>query len=269
MRLQSRQLCGAYCSVAELYLTDLCYEENAESQCEFYVTEALKLIDPSDGQPLVDALQAAASLRLSQQRGEEAARFMLQAYRRMETGCKALAELVGLGVSSKDDDDKESAVELVEVDAANNLPGYEFRCQTAKILLECAAALKPCTDQANRKRDERDGQCVEAAIQVLGSLLAENDEVIEIWYLTGCAFAAMDPPNAELAAFYWQRAMEMLNKVKDGLDQEALEADGDAEEAERVQCDTQEVSRQINEITLKLQQFNDDNEDVWPMEDEE
>ena len=34
--------------------------------------------------------------------------------------------------------------------------------------------------------------CCEAAVQVLGSLLAENDEVIEIWYLMGCAFQALE-----------------------------------------------------------------------------
>ena len=36
------QLCSAYCSIAELYLTDLCYEENAENHCQDALTDAQK-----------------------------------------------------------------------------------------------------------------------------------------------------------------------------------------------------------------------------------
>ena len=108
-----QKLSGAYCTVAELYLTDLCYDV--------------------DGEPLVDALQTMASLRLSQKnRQEEAVPFILRAYDKMKTGCEALATLVGLG---DDDNDAaaatmvagEAAVELKEVDAANNLPEFELR----------------------------------------------------------------------------------------------------------------------------------------------
>ncbi len=253
--------------MAELYLTDLCFDEHAESQCEFYVNEALKLVDHTDGQPLVDALQAAASLRLSQQRGDEAARRILQAYRKIEKGCKALAELVGLGPSD-DSKEEENAVELVEVDAANNLPGFEFRCQTAKILLECAAALKVSNADIDENDNERRSLCVEASIYVLGSLLAENDEVVEIWYLTGCAFAAADPPDSELAAYYWKHALDMLDKVKQQLEEEVHLVEGNTDEVDRVRCESQGVARKINEITINLQQL-DDSEDVWPMEDEE
>jgi hypothetical protein len=34
------QICSALCSVAELYLTDLCFEEDAEAQCERALDEA-------------------------------------------------------------------------------------------------------------------------------------------------------------------------------------------------------------------------------------
>jgi len=36
------QLCSAHCSIAELYLTDLCYEENAENHCQAALDEAQK-----------------------------------------------------------------------------------------------------------------------------------------------------------------------------------------------------------------------------------
>jgi hypothetical protein len=31
-----QKLLGAYCTIAELYVTDLCYEDNTETECERY-----------------------------------------------------------------------------------------------------------------------------------------------------------------------------------------------------------------------------------------
>ena len=39
----TRQLSNIYCSAAELYLTDLCDEDNAETECESLVQEAIKV----------------------------------------------------------------------------------------------------------------------------------------------------------------------------------------------------------------------------------
>ncbi|KAG5491312.1 hypothetical protein JIQ42_01211 [Leishmania sp. Namibia] len=61
------------CAVAELYLTDLCFEENAEQQCEQAVARALEL-----NSDIVEPHQLQASLRLSQCRPDEA----LQSLRR-------------------------------------------------------------------------------------------------------------------------------------------------------------------------------------------
>lgn len=36
------QVCSTYCSIAELYLTDLCFEPEAEKACEEALQEALK-----------------------------------------------------------------------------------------------------------------------------------------------------------------------------------------------------------------------------------
>lgn len=61
------------CAVAELYLTDLCFAENAEQQCELAVTRALEL-----NSDVVEGHQLQASLRISQCRPEDA----LQSLRR-------------------------------------------------------------------------------------------------------------------------------------------------------------------------------------------
>ncbi|RNF05889.1 TPR domain protein [Trypanosoma rangeli] len=62
-----------YCAIAELYLTDLCYAPGAEQLCEEAIVQALKCNGRS-----VEAHQLQASLRLSQNRSDEA----LQSLRR-------------------------------------------------------------------------------------------------------------------------------------------------------------------------------------------
>lgn len=199
-------------------MTDLCFAEEAEQACELHVGKALEMCPDQ-----LDALQTAASLRLSQKRGEEAVSYMQQVYSQLRVGCEALAALVGLGGAE--------SRELVEVEAADGLPGFEFRCQTAKLLLECGAT--------------GNSECVPAAIQVLGSLLAENDEVVEIWYLLGCAY--MELKETELASQYWARALEMLKSV-----QASLELEQDGSEDDDVKEQLEDVRGKIEEIQTKM-----------------
>lgn len=62
-----RRTAAALCSVAEIYMTDLSWEEDAEQRCEALVTEAL-LFAPDDS----STLQTLASVRLSQLKVGEA-----------------------------------------------------------------------------------------------------------------------------------------------------------------------------------------------------
>ncbi|GAA5922027.1 Acl4p [Sporobolomyces koalae] len=62
-RSASRALVG----MTELYLTDLCFEEDAEQKCEDYLRQASEL-DPTDP----EVYQTLASVRLSQQRDNDA-----------------------------------------------------------------------------------------------------------------------------------------------------------------------------------------------------
>eukprot|EP01041_Mallomonas_annulata_P010485 gene10485-21867_t len=63
----TKQLSKIHSSIAELYLTDLCFEDEAESKCETAVLHSLSIDSTS-----MDGLQALASLRLSQNRRPEA-----------------------------------------------------------------------------------------------------------------------------------------------------------------------------------------------------
>lgn len=251
-----KQLSQACCSVADLFLTDLCFEDIAEQECESYIQQALNLKD-FDGHPFVDALQTAANLRLSQKRGKDAIEYILAAFEHLRLGCEALSALVGLREKQNPDE----ADELVDHDAVQNLPGFEFRCQTAKLLLECNEILKKIPDniqtEASRKTQQK--CCLDAAIDVLGSLLAENDEVIEIWILIGEAFAAMDPPNQEEAAHYWERAKIMLESTQQSLDEQVAEAVNEDQEQE-LQLQLDEVTCQLEDVAAKLENMIPDGE---------
>jgi len=296
---ERKQICSAHCTIAELYLTDLCYESNAESECEKALMIAnqhdtllltssqslsqkqQQLQDRDQGQTPInvsnychpDALQALANLRLSQSRGMEASNLMMKSYDRMKVGCIAMSKLVGLEVSPNENNDSSveeeepTAKELENVEEATNLPSYEFRCQSAKLLLECGSMLQTIPDMENSNDHQISDMeesttpatkesCCEAAVQVLGSLLAENDEVIEIWYLMGCAFQALE--NKETAKQYFERALEMLKKVKEGLEQQDDSNDDDEDDIEQ---QLEEIDAQIEDTEEKILQL-DSSEDM-------
>ena len=68
----TQSLASALCAAAELYMTDMCDEPEAEERCEALATEAVGLVSGLDSQTLAEPYQTLASLRLSQQRPEEA-----------------------------------------------------------------------------------------------------------------------------------------------------------------------------------------------------
>ena len=247
-----QNLASARATIAELYLTDLCFEENAESECDAYVCLALK-INETDGEPMVDALQTASSFRLSQKRKAEATGFILRAYKKMSAGCEALAQLVGL-----DDGKAKRSAELAEVDAASNLPSFEFRCQTVKLLLECAA---PDAEEVNtdnmpawKNAEQERIKCYKASVHVLGSLMAENDEVPEVWYLLGCTY--MGSGNKELARHYFTNALEMLNNLQQEM--EKVSEESDMQDDEEIDMQTQSMACQMEDIRSKLEELEGD-----------
>ncbi|KAJ5380266.1 assembly chaperone of rpl4 [Penicillium cataractarum] len=61
------KLSNALCAVAEIYMTDLSWEEDAEARCEALITEALTVTPDAP-----EVLQTFASIRISQLKTEEA-----------------------------------------------------------------------------------------------------------------------------------------------------------------------------------------------------
>ncbi|KAK4634626.1 putative assembly chaperone of rpl4 [Fulvia fulva] len=69
MRIEKkRKLANALCGIVEVYMTDLSWEDDAEARCESLVTQAMTVEDETSP----EVLQTLASVRLSQERKEDA-----------------------------------------------------------------------------------------------------------------------------------------------------------------------------------------------------
>ncbi|EPS36723.1 hypothetical protein H072_9706 [Dactylellina haptotyla CBS 200.50] len=98
------KLCSALCGMAELYMTDLCMQPDAEPRCETYITEAL-LVSPSSP----EALSTLASFRISQLKPDDA--------RAALTRSLEVWKDLGLG--------------------DERIPAYPFRMSFTRLLIEC------------------------------------------------------------------------------------------------------------------------------------
>lgn len=142
----SRSLSNALCSVGELYMTDLCDEENAEDECQSCIQKA---IDADKSNP--EALQTKARYLLIRAKFDEAK--------------TAIKESLDLWLPAYQDiiDNKQGASNFDPVDVCPLL--YTTRIGTSKLLIEM--------------------EMWDEATQILEGLLEEDDECVETWYLLG------------------------------------------------------------------------------------
>uniref|UniRef100_H2LWL3 Si:dkey-12j5.1 n=1 Tax=Oryzias latipes TaxID=8090 RepID=H2LWL3_ORYLA len=106
----------AYCSIAEIYLTDLCMEEGAADKCRESIEMALKYQHDNP-----EALQLMASYLFSTERNQEGKEYLLKS-----VGTWLPAQKQSTSSSSTEED--------VQV---SYIPPYESRITTAKLLMEC------------------------------------------------------------------------------------------------------------------------------------
>lgn len=104
----------AFCSIAELYLTDLCMEEDAENLCKFYLDKSIEY-DPKNP----ETLQLLASYWLSKDDIDQAKRFIIES---VENWLPKYTEACESGP-------------LVDPSQAITL-SYDSRINTARILTE-------------------------------------------------------------------------------------------------------------------------------------
>ncbi|XP_031154958.1 probable assembly chaperone of rpl4 isoform X1 [Sander lucioperca] len=139
----AKDVCVAYCSMAEIYLTDLCMEEGAADKCKDFIERALQYCHDNP-----EALQLMASYLFSTERNQEGKEYLLKS--------------VALWLPAQ----KQSAASSsTEEDMQIEIPPYESRVTTAKLLIE--------------------SEEYETAVDVLEGLLEEDDEVVQVWYLSG------------------------------------------------------------------------------------
>lgn len=173
MEEQSEFLTSALCSLAELLMglihdDDDMDEDEVEddededdggfngkqkelmAEVETLLNEALSFCAGQSPEPL----QALCSLRVLQGREEEALSILL--------------ESLGLWWNPKDEDKEDSDC---HEDEGNRIPSYEFRFESAKLLLELDTT-------------------TEIAAEILEELLEENDSVPDVWLLLAVAYRA-------------------------------------------------------------------------------
>lgn len=139
----AKDVCVAYCSIAEIYLADLCMQEGAADKCKENIERALQYHYDNP-----EALQLMASYLFSTERNQEGKEYLLKS-----VGLWLPAQKQGAAFSS------------TEEDTQNEIPPYESRITTAKLLIE--------------------SEEYEMAVDVLEGLLEEDDEVVQVWYLSG------------------------------------------------------------------------------------
>ncbi|KAN0037947.1 hypothetical protein ACTA71_000119 [Dictyostelium dimigraforme] len=74
-----QQLCSALCSISELYLTDQCFDDDAEDQCESNLKRAITY-SPNSPEPY----SLMASMKISQVKNQEAIEYLNKSYQLWE-----------------------------------------------------------------------------------------------------------------------------------------------------------------------------------------
>lgn len=141
-----REMSSAYCAIAELFMTDLCDEAEAETECEAAISKAVE-VDSSNP----EAWQTKARLELIRNEFEAA-----------KASMKTSTDLwLPQYVSVMEN--KPTVSDFDPVEPCSLL--YTTRVSTAKILIELEEW--------------------ETATQVLDGLVEEDEDVVQIWYLLG------------------------------------------------------------------------------------
>ena len=159
-----RAVASAYVRIGEVFMTELCFDENAEKICETCAQKAMEM----GGVGNVEALHFAASVYLSMRLAEKAKVCINQA----------------VDVIQRLADDGAEAEEETQI-------SYDVRLGVAKVLMEVGEPGK--------------------ATGVLETLLLENDNDIECWYLAEHAYMAVEESNT--AEQYFKRAADMMKEV--------------------------------------------------------
>jgi len=174
------QLAGAQASIAELYMTDLADDDDAEERCEEAVLEGLKA-DPD----CLALLTAQTSLLKVQGRVEEAKEVSLKCFKLISAAIDAATEEGDL----HDDDEEEDT-------GRPTLPDEDTIASLARDLIDL--------EQTNEARE------------LMCGLLARDEEDFRAWILLGwCHVVEADPETAKECA---EHGLKLCKKHKEEAD---------------------------------------------------
>ncbi|PHJ26125.1 tetratricopeptide repeat-containing protein [Cystoisospora suis] len=169
----SRQLVESKCSMAELYMTDLCELDQAESLCKKEIDEAVEIMEKkcndSSSSSYIDALYLQASFRKTtgdiagaKDVGLKATRLIHEQLKRQENNLRI--------VPSKKAESSSSF--LREEEEEEDVCSRELRINLSRVLIDVEEA--------------------ESAAFLLSSCLEEDDGDPDIWLVLGCALFKCD-----------------------------------------------------------------------------
>ncbi|KAF4075966.1 hypothetical protein AMELA_G00224980 [Ameiurus melas] len=154
----------AFCSIAEIFFTDLCMEEGAAERCKETIEKALHY-----DQNNPEALQLMASYLFSIEKPEEGRDYLMKSVSSWLPSRQKDEDSSAGSVQPDEDEEDEERVQ-------SNIPPYESRITSAKLLIEVEE--------------------FEMATDVLEGLLEEDDEVVQVWYLLGWLYyLQLDKPG--------------------------------------------------------------------------
>ncbi|KAK7886386.1 hypothetical protein WMY93_026007 [Mugilogobius chulae] len=199
----------AYCSIAEIYLTDLCMEEGASDKCKEFIERALHHHHDNP-----EALQLMASYLFSAERNQEGKEYLLKSVAGWLPSHRAASGL---------DEDLQNI----------EIPPYESRITTAKLLIEAEE--------------------YETAVDVLEGLLEEDDEVVQVWYLSGWVCYLQLERAKELQQREAREATEEEREEGKALEEAARSYLTNAKKLyTKLRCDDQPVLEHVEQLLGEL-----------------
>jgi len=196
----SDRLASMLCTITDLYLTDLCYEENAESECERLLAAAMQAASELNMEPVVTL----ASVRISQQRPEEAEELLVKA---------------------------KGILDKIISDDANALPSYSVRTTLLRLLIEMGRG-EEAVDVSSNLLDENDQVFESWYLRAFAfKVLDDPKGVIETLSQAHEVLGKAEPDTPDMVGAMEELMKEAIERAKaKGIDPNEKEEEGEEEE---------------------------------------
>lgn len=228
-RASARDLSGAFCSLAELFMTDLCDEDGAAARCDEFAAAAVAADEEN-----AEAHRVLADLRMCQERPGEALAPVLRAIELLhacyppdeddeEEEDAAVAAGAGGRVTaghSRRGSSGPSVTMAAAAAAAAASSGDAAATASALAALEFAsqaklAQLPPWESRLRMAQIAMELEAYAPAADVLVRLLEEDDTAMEVWFLLAEAHFLQGEP--EEAQEYLEEAMAMVSAALEAV----------------------------------------------------